>query len=144
VPRQDWVLVAIAAAEGQPVAPVQLQKSLFLLGKELPEEVGADFFKFRPYHYGPFSTAVYQDAERLEAAGLVRIDREEPGRSWALYMATPAGLTEAARVGMTKPSRATQYLRSAVVWARGLTFTELVSAIYRRYPEQRANSVFSG
>jgi DNA-binding PadR family transcriptional regulator len=138
------VLVAIAAAGGEPVAPVQLQKSLFLLGKELPGEVGADFFKFKPYHFGPFSATIYQDAERLEAAGLVRIDREEPGRSWALYMATQAGLDVAAAVAKTKSQRAVQYLRAAVQWARGLSFTELVSAIYRRYPEQRVNSVFNG
>src|SRR5437867_2462708 len=92
MPRRDWVMLAIADAGGQPITPVQLQKSLFLLGQELSDEVGNDYFRFRPYHFGPFSAAVYNDADRLEAEGLIRIDRLEPGRPWAEFSATPTGL----------------------------------------------------
>jgi DNA-binding PadR family transcriptional regulator len=146
VGKRDWVLLAVAAAQGEPVTPVQLQKSLFLLGRELPDDVGTDFFAFKPYRYGPFSASVYQEAERLEAAGLLHIDHGEQasGRSWAVFSVTPAGQEAAGKIAERKSARAVGYLRSTVEWARGLTFSQLVSAIYRRYPEQRANSVFSG
>jgi len=140
--REDWLLVALAAAEGAPLTPVQLQKSLFLLGQELPDAVGEDFYAFRPYNYGPFSSAVYADADRLADEGLVRIDRMEPGRNWAVYSATPEGVERALALSNGLPGQAVEYLRSAVGWTRKLTFSQLVSAIYARYPEQRANSVF--
>ena len=31
--KKDWTLLAIALADGQPLSPVQLQKSVFLFGK---------------------------------------------------------------------------------------------------------------
>src|SRR5439155_6656754 len=53
-PRSAWVLLALLAAEGHSLTPVQLQKCLFLLGSRRPKDVGRDFYHFRPYDYGPF------------------------------------------------------------------------------------------
>ena len=48
--RKDWALLAIAnAGHGVSLSPVQLQKSLFLLGRELGSKVGANFYDFQPY-----------------------------------------------------------------------------------------------
>ena len=65
VTRSDWTLLAICAGGFRGLSPVQLQKTLFLLGKQLPEAVTADFYDFQAYHYGPFDRTVYVDAERL-------------------------------------------------------------------------------
>src|SRR5256885_12661208 len=73
--RSRWVLLALLAAEGHSLNPVQLQKSLFLLGKRRPREVGKGFYHFRAYDYGPFDLAVYTDADELAEQGLVTIDR---------------------------------------------------------------------
>ena len=35
--KEDLLLVVIAAAEGEPLTPVQLQKSLFMVSKNLRE-----------------------------------------------------------------------------------------------------------
>lgn len=142
--RKDWLLLALGAANGEPLNPIQLQKILFLVGKRVPGGVGHRFYQFRPYNYGPFSAEVYRDVEELASGGLVRIDHSEPGRPWAVYSATPAGLAKAEELRAGASTEAFSYLDRLVAWARSLTFQQLVSAIYRDYPEQRANSVFVG
>lgn len=139
--RRDWTLLAISFNEGQPMSPVQLQKTLFLLGRECPKEVGSDFYSFTPYNYGPFDAAIYRDASSLAEQGLIHVERAT-WRSWSEYAITPDGMVRATLVAAEAPPRATEFLKAAVDWARPLSFQALVSSIYRRYPEQRANSVF--
>jgi hypothetical protein len=136
-----WVLLALLAARHHALTPVQLQKSLFLLGKRRPKEVGKGFYSFRPYDYGPFDVAVYTDADRLVGEGLVAVNASE-GRSLRRYYLTPKGKTEAERLTATVPAAAMQYLQQVVPWSQKLSFNELVRAIYEAYPDMRANSVF--
>lgn len=138
--RKDWTLLAIAAAEGEALDPAQLQKSLFVLGMERPEDVGSDYHRFSPYHYGPFASSVYHDADELEEEGFVSITRSGSVRK---YRATDAGLQFAKALASEAPEGA-DYLNRVVQWARQLRFQALVRAIYAKYPEQRANSVFEG
>ena len=116
--RQDWNLLAIAAAGGAPLSPVQLQKVLFLLGCEQKAAAGKDFYSFSPYNYGPFDKHVYEDAEALAIDGLVQIQR---GR-WADYSATGAGLAKATKLEASASADAVAYLRKVVQWARSLSF----------------------
>lgn len=139
--RRDWALLALGAASGEPLSPVQLQKSLFLLGESLPWAIGPEFYQFRPYHYGPFDRAVYCDAEDLAEEGLVRLQRE-PARPWVEYAATTQGLRRAEALRTEAPAQAVAYLDAVVAWARRLSFQELVTSIYKLYPGQRVNSVF--
>lgn len=141
--RSDWTLLALGAAGGHPVSPVQLQKVLFLLGRECAEDVGHDFYDFQPYNYGPFDSTIYSDAEALERAGLVA-RLFSPPRSWAEYAVTTAGLERAEQLRAQAPKRAVKYLDTVVEWARGLTFEQLVRAVYQRYPDTRARSIFRG
>lgn len=141
----DWTLLVIAAAPGQAIEPVQLQKSLFLLGRNLSRAQlrVANFYEFSAYDYGPFCSAVYEDAERLEREGLVRIARP-PETRFNMYSVTEAGVARAAKIGsgLAEPTR--EYLRAVVTWTRSLSFNDLVSSIYKAFPEMKANSVFSG
>lgn len=138
--RRDWTLLTIAAAS-RPVSPVQLQKSLFLLGQNLPKVVGSDFYSFTPYNYGPFDAAVYQDAEELERNGLL-LEARVPGGWWREYSPTREGLRAAAALEREAPAGALKYLAQVVGWAQSLSFQQLVRAIYKQYPSFKANSVF--
>jgi hypothetical protein len=140
--RADWNLLAIAAAGGQPLSPVQLQKSLFLFQDAYREELGGNCYNFVPYDYGPFAVAVYHDAEAHQAAGHVSI-MQTPG-GWSQYAATPAGLDRANELATQAPQGALQHLRQLVTWARGISFQQLVRAVYEKHPEYRENSVFRG
>lgn len=127
---------------GSPLTPVQVQKILFVVGRELPNAVGSSYYRFRPYNYGPFSSEVYEDADALADAGLVVVDRPSKERPWATYAATPAGIAAARKLSEEVPEESTWYVESVVKWATRLTFQQLVSAIYRKYPDQRVNSIF--
>jgi hypothetical protein len=121
---------------------VQLQKSLFLLGTNFAKVVGSDFYDFLPYNYGPFNASIYADAERLERDGLVAIKRDSLQR-WREYVATNDGLTRARELAAKTEPGASDYLRRVVLWAKSLTFQQLVGTIYKNFPSYRVNSVFS-
>lgn len=140
--RSYWTMLAIGLAKERGLTPVQLQKALFLLGRELPSEVGPDFYNFTPYNYGPFDRAVYVDASMLRVTGSVAITRSESG--YDEYSATPAGREFTESLKEKLPPRGVAYLERAVAWTQSLSFSELVRAIYARYPEYRENSVFQG
>jgi hypothetical protein len=140
--RADWTMLAISFATGDGLSPVQLQKVLFLLGKELPNEVGRDFYEFIPYNYGPFDRSVYDDARALASQGLA--SKNDSSQGFWSYSATPAGLDHADKVKRSASQKAVSYLEKIVPWAQSRSFASLVRAIYQKYPEYRENSVFQG
>jgi hypothetical protein len=138
----DWTLSVVAAADPSSLSPVQLQKTLFLLGRNLPTDtLGPTFYTFEPYDYGPFCGLVYLDAEKLAVQGLVEIDMP-PSFSFRTYRATQAGKTRAMDIGLALPPGVRTYLSQVVGWVRSQSFQQLVTTIYRLYPEMKKNSVF--
>ena len=142
--RIELTLTMLAMAEGRPFSPVQIQKSLFLTIRNFPDIVSkGDTYDFVPYDYGPFDKAVYEDINELQREGLAEISFSAGGR-WREYRATRQG-RETARPLIEKLSKNRQkYLTDVCAWVRSLSFPQLVSAIYKSYPEMRANSIFSG
>jgi hypothetical protein len=140
--RKDFVLMVVAAGEDTPLTPVQLQKSLFLIEKNLPS-VPDHFYEFEPYHYGPFDADVYSDADTLEGEGLLLSMRSSKG-TWTDRMITPSGLRRAEEVEEGLPENVRKYIHDVVKWAQSLTFTDLVRSIYTQYPNYKQNSVFRG
>lgn len=137
--RRELVLAALAAGDGERHNPVQVQKMFFLIDRKIPEEVDGPHFDFRPYNYGPFDRNVYEELEAAARDGLVRII---PRGTWSEYELTDEGL-EAGREALGELSeRAGKYLRAVSEFVRALSFDELVSVIYKNFPEMRENSVF--
>jgi uncharacterized protein YwgA len=136
--RKDWTLLAISAGD-QPLTPVQLQKTLFVLGRKREEEVGEDYYDFIAYDYGPFSKDIYSDAEHLAQKGAVSISRTGRRRRFNL---TNAGRERARRVRDEAPDEAVEYLEKFVGWAQDQTFADLLNAVYNAYPRYAKNSVF--
>lgn len=68
--RKDFLLLAVAAGE-EPLTPVQLQKSLFLISEANLAAVTTPLYEFEPYHYGPFCPSIYDDVISLKNEGLV-------------------------------------------------------------------------
>lgn len=139
--KKDWALLAISVANGRGLSAVQLQKALFLLEQGVPKEIGPDFYNFRPYNYGPFDSRVYTDAESLSENNLVTLIK--PTGRYTVYNVTPEGAARAQDLASKAPPRAIQHLKAVVTWIQGLTFAQLVRAIYAQYPDMKANSVFS-
>lgn len=141
--RQEWLLMALAYRNGQPMTPAQIQKAMFLMSAEASQLVGPRFYDFIAYNYGPFDASVYHDLDAMADNGLVA-SAPFPGRSWKLYAITPAGLAEAERAKQQANKQGVSYLEKVVDWVSSLSFPQLVRAIYAKYPQYKANSVFTG
>jgi uncharacterized protein YwgA len=139
--QRDWLLLVVAAAEDDGLDPVQLQKSLFLLGEKRRRYLGPKFYEFEPHNYGPFSKDVYTHATELVADGCLTKE-QQPGYSWSVFRATDAGRRVAERLRREAPEEAATYLEQAVEWVKSQSFYDLVRSIYKHFPEYRANSIF--
>jgi hypothetical protein len=136
---EEFVLAALAPAGGQTHSPVQAQKLLFLLEQTVAAQVGGPFFDFQPYNYGPFDKLVYEVLDSLAGDGLVAVESE---RSWHTFRLTSAGQDRGSALLASLPSDVSTYIQKVSQWVRSLSFSQLVSAIYKAYPEMRVNSVF--
>lgn len=135
------MLAAMSPAGTGSFSPVQVQKLFFLLDENVAARTKGPHFRFRPYDYGPFDRDVYLELEKLHLNGLVEIlmPRDHGSR---IYKLTDKGLETGERKFEELPEDIRRYIREAVNFVRDLSFAELVSAIYKAYPEMRVNSVF--
>jgi DNA-binding PadR family transcriptional regulator len=120
--------------------PVQVVKMLFLMEKKIPSQIGDAKFNFVPYDYGPFDPTVYSELRILQRDGLLDVMDTKP----RLYRLTPLGHRESAQLMQRIDAGVATYLRNLGMWMSGISFAQLVTAIYREFPEMRANSVFRG
>lgn len=139
--RRDFVLSVLAASDGAEHTPVQVQKLFFLLDKRVAGQIGGPHFDFKAFDYGPFDPQVYKELEGLQSAGLVEIKRD-PNTGWKTYLVTISGLRQGTEHLRKLAPEIIDYIRDLSKWVRSLSFAGLVSAIYRAYPEMKANSVF--
>jgi len=143
--RRDLVLAILAAAEGRPYTPVQIQKAVFLVCDNVDELIDqGPGFNFQPYDYGPFDSDVYSEIDGLQRQGLAVV-APSPRGSWNTYAATDAGIAEANDLFEQEiPDEDGDYIKNISNWVRSLSFSSLVKSIYEEYPEMRANSIFKG
>ncbi len=139
--RQEIVLAALAPANGKPHRPVVVQKLLFMIDREIPKLVDGPHFNFQPYAYGPFDVAVYTTLEGLAMMDLVEII---PERTWQNYRLTEAGQKKGDELFKDLDNKARTFIKDASKLLMRLSFSDLVRAIYKAYPEMKENSVFQG
>lgn len=120
-----------------------MQKLLFLIDKTIPQHVGGPHFQFEPYDYGPFDAQVYRSLDDLASRGLVEIV-SQPNLRWKKYKATDSGFERGQALLSSLEPSVQAYIKSLSSFVRRLSFAELVSSIYREYPEMREKSVFRG
>lgn len=137
--RRSLVLAIMSPAGERRYSPVQVQKLFFLVDRNVATHLGGQLFQFRPYNYGPFDRAVYDDLEALSAQGLVELSRQQ---TWTAYGLTEEGQRVGKAVLDQLPPPVQAYAARAAEFVLALDFTQLVSSIYKAYPEMRANSVF--
>jgi len=141
--RQYWPSLVLSCSPDHKLTPIQMQKALFLIGKNLPKFVGRRFYEFEPHNYGPFSVDIYRDLEELCDEGLVGV-RAVPAREWNEYEATLPGLRIASEALDRFPVAARSYIERVVTWTRRTSLAQLLGTIYRTYPEYAVRSVFRG
>lgn len=138
---KDFLLLVVAASNGKPLTPVQLQKSLFLIGEVNLPETPDPFYEFEPYHYGPFDADIYADADLLQGEGMVVRIPSRKG-TWTDTAVTPVGLVKACSLEKILSPSTRDYIHSVVEWVQAQSFSTLLRTIYNEYPKYRENSVF--
>lgn len=137
--KREIVLAGLYPLEQKFYSPVQVQKLFFLLDENISELVDGPHFDFQPYNYGPFDHVVYRTLEELEFEGLVEI---KPANSRVKYRLTNEGQNEAEKVFQELDPKAQNFIEKVSDFVLKLSFSSLVSSIYKAYPEMRKNSVF--
>jgi uncharacterized protein len=141
--RRRMLMAAMACAGQKSFSPVQLQKMMFILDREIPDETGGPLYDFKPYDYGPFDRSIYSDLDALCVQGCV-IREGEAFAPYRTYCLTDDGVAAGTGAYGILSKRAQDYVHSVVHFVRGQSFAGLVSAVYKAYPEMRENSVFRG
>ncbi|HUT24799.1 MAG TPA: hypothetical protein VM492_10690 [Sumerlaeia bacterium] len=140
--QEELVLLALAASDGEPYSPVQIQKTLFVLQKAIPDAVGTPFH-FEPYAYGPFAREVYGVVETLKSKGDVEV-LQSPRHRWSEYRATQSGMVKGKDLLRPMEKESAVFVQGLSAFVRGLSFADLLAVIYKEYPDMAVNSVFSG
>jgi len=142
--RRDLILIVLAAAKGRPYQPVQLQKVVFLITRNVPDIIDkGPGFTFAAYDYGPFDAAVYWEAEALRDSGEAIITLSPSGR-WKTYAASEFGITRGVEFLNRLPESVRDYIYAISAWALSQSFGSIVRSIYDAYPDMKENSIFNG
>lgn len=101
-----------------------LTKLMFLLGEESPTKGGSAFYRFVPYHFGPYSFSLHYEVGQLERDGMLT---SHDGRSWNL---TAVGLAFSPAL----PIAVERDIRLILTRYARLGFDQLTDTVYARYP----------
>lgn len=140
--KHERLLVSLSPAATDWYSPVQIQKLMFLNEKFMGERIEGERFSFTPYDYGPFDSAIYKELEDLHEIGFIEV--QATNRGWNKYRVSASGLERSSKLVEQLDSGVRQYLQETSIFVRSLSFSELVSSIYRAFPEMKVNSVFKG
>jgi hypothetical protein len=141
MPAEDLIAAALTPGGARTYSAVQIQKLLFLIDREISDLVDGPHFNFKPYHYGPFDKGVYDVVERLERNGQMEVERD-PSLRIRKFRLTQNGIDRGQTVLKQMPDKARSYIERASSFVQRSTFASLVSAIYKRYPDMKKNSIF--
>lgn len=137
---QNWTLLVVSSAGDAGLTPVQLQKSLFLIGQALSLK---KYYNFTPYSYGPFDGEIYKDAENLETKGYLVISYNN-NRSFPTYIITQMGSEFATSLKSQIDKKKSAFVGKLVGYVKSLSFRQLLKIIYNNYPQYAVNSIFRG
>jgi uncharacterized protein YwgA len=143
--KEQLTLLALGLADGKPLSPVQLQKAVFLLQERLTDDTLSRTarYAFVPHNYGPFCSAVYDDARELSERGFATISASDKG-NFQEYAASERAVERAKSIAEKMQPETVALAQDIVDWVRAQSFRDLVSAIYKEYPHFRVNSIFNG
>ncbi len=141
--RQLLPLAALAVTEdGRLEGITRFQKLVFLAQRE---REGAAPYDFRADSYGPFSQDLYDDIDRLVAAGLIDYDEEETdfGNTKQVYKLTQMGKNAIENssdddfpVSVAELTTLGDEFESVDLW-------DLLEYVYTEYPRTARNSELS-
>jgi hypothetical protein len=145
IERSDWLLLLVdnevLGAQGPAeLDPVRIQKGMFLLSERGPAR---QLYAFRPYNWGPFSSAIYADLDTLTRQGYLT-EEKVLGRSWSTYRITTRGHERAVASAEQTGGKAVGWLKQTREFLTTRSFAHLLRDVYALYPDYAVNSRFGG
>jgi len=141
--RNDFVLAVFASSNNAIYSPVQIQKLFFLIEKKIPELSKNNYFNFTPYNYGPFDPEIYDVISELVNNGDLKLINY-PNSRIIKYSTTDKGQIRGKQILQSLGENTISKIKILSEFVRKLSFSELVSAIYKEYPGMKENSIFRG
>ena len=135
--KADWLLLLFG---DQPIEPIRIQKGMFLFAKESGAKQ-EQVYDFVPYNWGPCSFEIYDDLEDLLEKGLVE-QIPVPGARWHRYLRTPLGKVSAEEIRANANPLVVQAQDDIRDTVTGTSFGDLLTHVYKKYPEYATKSVF--
>lgn len=124
--NRQKALIHLIRKSGGEITRLVLTKLAFLLRHETESCGGDSFYDFVPYHYGPFSFGLYQEAEKLVSQGYLH----ECDGSW--------------RVGEVEAPKVEQRLAHDIeIVSKRFAKTDvnqMLDYVYKKYPNFTVNS----
>lgn len=142
--KRDWLLVYISLLAEKGINfmdPIRIMKGLFLFKMSSKEKI-KEFYKFKPYLYGPCSFEIYSDLLRLQLEGKIA-EYKAPSSNWNYYRVTDKGKRNANDILKKVSSELVELMKSIKQKLMDLSFLELLKEVYRKYPEYAQNSVIN-
>ena len=124
--RQKALLEVVRLAGGT-IDRIVLTKWAFLVRHETASRGGDSFYDFVPYQYGPFSFALYQEADKLVALGYLR---QQGSSGWALGNVPAPSVDQDVRQDLALIT--SRFCESPV--------DDLLDYVYEKYPHFTTNS----
>lgn len=131
--KQKTILSLLAAGNSKKMSPIQIMKALFLFAQTKKPD---DFYKFKPYLYGPCSFEVYSDLKDLTSKGY--ITTYPSYHNWSFYRITLFGKKKIKKEGKLKKDL--ESIKKLVV---SKSFLELLQYIYSKYPKFAKDSIIN-
>ncbi len=138
--NRDHIILTLASCKkgSYPLDPIRIMKAAFLVSQLGPTELKSQF-SFKPYNYGPFDASVYETIDTLKNSGLLD-EAKEDGSKYPSYSITTAGID--ALTAINAPKKEVDWLKAIGEYVTSMSFADLLTAIYAKFPTYAEKSVF--
>ena len=141
--KTQAILLLFFLGSDRELDPIRIMKGLFLFNmKAHPHWLTPEArYSFEPYSYGPYSPRLTSDLRDLSLKGYLT-ESQAPGQSWHYYKLTEKGRRAASEYEKQISPSALTYLHELRDYVSRLSFSALLKAVYKMYPDYAVNSVF--
>jgi DNA-binding PadR family transcriptional regulator len=140
--KKEFILAVLCTKSDHKYSPVQVQKLFFLIDRLLAPKLNQVFFNFQPYHYGPFDSTLYKELEDLFFNDFLKIYRTSYN-GYRIYSLTDKGIHKGNECLKELKKDIQSDIADLNNFVTSLSFTELLSVIYKEYPDMKVNSIFN-
>lgn len=137
--KENLILITLSVKSEEYFSPIQIQKTLFLINEKISKVRDWEIFNFIPYAYGPFDKEIYVFLSNLVKNDYIACAKFN---NYFEYKIIEKGLVKIKNLVDSLPPNDYDYIQRIVNFTTTVSFRELVSAIYREYPEMKVNSIF--